>query len=69
MKKGLIESGSFGSCISYGSGSTLQVAEAVISLIMGTNAAFPPFEYTTSQGLVGEFDGIDVAIANKIAEM
>ena len=37
-------------------------------LIMGTNAAFPPFEYTTSQGLVGEFDGIDVAIANKIAE-
>ena len=31
-------------------------------------AVFPPFEYTTSQGLVGEFDGIDVAIANKIAE-
>lgn len=38
------------------------------SLVMGTNAAFPPFEYTTSQGLVGEFDGIDVAIASKIAE-
>ena len=37
-------------------------------LIMGTNAAFPPFEYTTSNGLVGEFDGIDIAIANKIAE-
>lgn len=37
-------------------------------LIMGTNAAFPPFEFTTSQGLVGEFDGIDVAIAQKIAE-
>lgn len=37
-------------------------------LIMGTNAAFPPFEYTTSNGLVGEFDGIDVAIANKLAE-
>lgn len=37
-------------------------------LIMGTNAAFPPFEFTTSNGLVGEFDGIDVAIANKIAE-
>lgn len=35
---------------------------------MGTNAAFPPFEFTTSQGLVGEFDGIDVAIAQKIAE-
>lgn len=38
------------------------------TLIMGTNAAFPPFEYTTSQGLVGEFDGIDVAMATKIAE-
>lgn len=37
------------------------------ALVMGTNAAFPPFEYTTAQGLVGEFDGIDVAIANKIA--
>lgn len=36
-------------------------------LVMGTNAAFPPFEYTTAQGLVGEFDGIDVAVANKIA--
>lgn len=37
-------------------------------LIMGTNAAFPPFEYTTSQGIVGEFDGIDVAISNNIAQ-
>lgn len=37
-------------------------------LIMGTNAAFPPFEYVTSKGLVGEYDGIDVAIAKKIAE-
>lgn len=38
------------------------------TLTMGTNAAFPPFEFTTSNGLVGEFDGIDVAIAQKIAE-
>ncbi len=37
-------------------------------LVMGTNAAFPPFEFTTSNGLVGEFDGIDVAVAKKIAE-
>ena len=37
-------------------------------LTMGTNAAFPPFEYTTSAGLVGEFDGIDVAIAKRIAD-
>jgi ABC-type amino acid transport substrate-binding protein len=37
-------------------------------LVMGTNAAFPPFEFTTTNGLVGEFDGIDVAIAKKIAD-
>jgi len=37
-------------------------------LIMGTNAAFPPFEFTTSNGLVGEFDGIDIAIAKRIAD-
>lgn len=38
------------------------------TLVMGTNAAFPPFEFTTSDGIVGEFDGIDVAIAKRIAE-
>lgn len=38
------------------------------SLVMGTNAEFPPFEYTTSQGLLDEFDGIDVAMALEIAE-
>lgn len=37
-------------------------------LVMGTNAAFPPFEYTTTTGIVGEFDGIDVAIADQIAK-
>ena len=36
-------------------------------LIMATNAEFPPFEYVTSNGLVGEYDGIDVAIAMEIA--
>lgn len=36
-------------------------------LVMGTNAAFEPFEFTTTDGLVGEFDGIDVAIALEIA--
>ena len=47
--------------------SVIQTAQAG-KLIMGTNAAFPPFEYVTSKGLVGEYDGIDVAIAKKIAE-
>lgn len=39
-------------------------------LVMGTNAAFPPFEFVTSQdkGVVGEFTGIDVEIADKIAK-
>lgn len=38
------------------------------TLVMGTNAAFEPFEFTTTEGLVGEFDGIDVAIALELAE-
>lgn len=41
---------------------------ATETLIMGTNAEFQPFEYVAENGLVGEFDGIDVAIAVKIAE-
>ncbi len=41
------------------------------TLIMGTNAAFPPFEYVTTNSTVegvGDFDGIDVAIAKQIAD-
>ena len=34
----------------------------------GTNAEFPPFEYVTQDGVIGEFDGIDIAIAKDIAE-
>lgn len=39
-------------------------------LIMATNAEFPPFEFVAADGngLCGEFDGIDVAIANEIAK-
>lgn len=39
-------------------------------IIMGTNAEFPPFEFVADegQGLVDKFDGIDVAIAKKIAD-
>ena len=36
--------------------------------VFGTNAEFPPFEYVTSNGTIGEFDGIDIAIAKQIAE-
>lgn len=38
------------------------------TLTFGTNAEFPPFEYVTSSGAIGEFDGIDMAIAKQIAE-
>lgn len=39
-------------------------------LIMATNAEFPPFEFvaTDGNGICGEFDGIDVAIASEIAK-
>ena len=68
MKKGLMK------VVALAAASVMAVAALAgcgssDKLIMGTNAAFPPFEYTTSQGLVGEFDGIDVAIANKIEDM
>ena len=33
-----------------------------------TNPEFPPFEYITSSGVIGEYDGIDMAIAKKIGE-
>ncbi len=38
------------------------------TIIFGTNAEFPPFEYVTGTGVIGEFDGIDMAIAKQIAE-
>lgn len=38
------------------------------ALKFGTNAEFPPFEFVTANGVIGEFDGIDMAIAKQIAE-
>lgn len=39
------------------------------TLNFGTNAEFPPFEFVvTENGVIGEFDGIDIAIADKIAK-
>lgn len=38
------------------------------TLTFGTNPEFPPFEFVTSNGVIGEFDGIDMAIAKQIAE-
>lgn len=38
------------------------------TITFGTNAEFPPFEFVTANGVIGEFDGIDMAIAKQIAE-
>ena len=38
-------------------------------LVFGTNAEFPPFEFVSVKGgVIGEFDGIDMAIADQIAK-
>jgi len=37
-------------------------------IVFGTNAEFPPFEFVTAKGVIGEFDGIDIAIADQIAK-
>ncbi len=38
-------------------------------LVMSTNAAFPPYEMTTDgEGVVDNFEGIDVEVANEIAK-
>ena len=57
MKKGLMK------VVALAAASVMAVAA-----LAGCGSSDKLFEYTTSQGLVGEFDGIDVAIANKIAE-
>ncbi len=38
------------------------------TITFGTNAEFPPFEFVTAQGTIGEFDGIDMAIAKQIGD-
>lgn len=38
------------------------------AITFGTNAEFPPFEYVTANGVIGEYDGIDMALAKQIAE-
>ena len=34
----------------------------------GTNAEFPPFEYVAANGVIDQYDGIDIAIAKQIAD-
>lgn len=37
-------------------------------LVFGTNAEFPPFEFVAAEGVIGEYDGIDISIAKQLAE-
>ena len=44
-------------------------AEGFDKIVFGTNAEFPPFEFISSTGgAIGEFDGIDMAIAKQIGD-
>jgi len=38
------------------------------TITFGTNAEFPPFEFVASNGVIGQYDGIDMSIAKQIAE-
>lgn len=38
------------------------------ALVFGTNAEFPPFEYVSAKGVIGEYDGIDMEIAKQIGK-
>ncbi len=42
--------------------------EATDTIKFGTNAEFPPFEFVAANGVIGEYDGIDMAIAKQIGD-
>lgn len=43
-------------------------AKSSNTIKFATNPEFPPFEYITTNGVLGEYDGIDMAIVKKIGE-
>ena len=44
-------------------------AAAIEKITFATNPEFPPFESISANGVLGEYDGIDMAIAKKIGEI
>lgn len=61
---------------------TIAIAAAMSAMMLGTavyadgdtikfatNPEFPPFEYITTEGVIDQYDGIDMAIAAKIGEL
>ena len=47
-------------------GCTKQKASGTI--VFGTNAEFPPFEFVSSKGIIDQYDGIDIAVAKQIGD-
>ena len=45
-----------------------EAAKTENEIVFGTNAEFPPFEFVATKGVIGEYDGIDMAIADQIAK-
>lgn len=43
-------------------------SETAGTIKFGTNAEFPPFEFVSTNGVIDQYDGIDMAIAKQIAE-
>lgn len=41
-------------------------AKSSNKIVFGTNPEFPPFEFVAANGVLGEYDGIDMAIAAEI---
>lgn len=49
-------------------GMTACGSEKSDTIKFGTNAEFPPFEFVAANGVIGQYDGIDIAIAKQIGE-
>ena len=61
--------GSSSSSTTAASESAAEGGETSGTITFGTNAEFPPFEFVSSNGgVIGEYDGIDMAIAKQIGE-
>ncbi len=41
---------------------------SIEKIVFATNPEFPPFEFITTEGVIGEYDGIDMAIVAEIGE-
>lgn len=56
-----------GTTTSAAASTAAETSAAIDKIVFGTNAEFPPFEFISSTGgAIGEFDGIDMAIAKQI---